>query len=301
MSNARNVALQGCFRAFSIAGIPFYFYYNFPLFALVVLVVARQGDVAAAVGFIAGYAVTLFAHEGAHAAAARYFGCKVFSIRIGMSGGLCRFESTRDVRKLAWVFVAGVLAQAVLLLGMLFWLAVFGVPQGGMGYGLVLSLVVYNAAILVLSIIPRKPEFGIPSDGYQLRQLYLHAYKGAPHPYPPLTFVPPEQSPVFPPETTLLSVAELVPQGFALGIEIFNDHSTPMDFVLTTLARHVAQDEGDALAMMAKIHNMGGLLLPLPRMELAEQAAALITAHAREQGHSFTCRAVAVGNAASAI
>lgn len=301
MSHARNVAFQGYYRAFSIAGIPFYFHYSFPLFGLMVLLVARQGDVAGAAGFIAGYAATLFAHEGAHAAAARYFGCKVFSIRIGMNGGVCRFELTRDVRKLAWVLVAGVLAQAVLLLGMLLWLAVFGVPHGGVGRGLVLSLVVYNATILVLSIIPRKPEVGIPSDGYKLLQLYRHAYKGAPHPYPPLTLVPPEQSPVFPPETSLLSVAELVPQGFALGIEILNDHSTPMNFVLSTLARHVAQDEAEALAMMAKIHNVGGLLLPLPRMELAEQTAASITAHAREQGHSFTCRAVAVGNAASAI
>jgi hypothetical protein len=41
------------------------------------------------------------------------------------------------------------------------------------------------------------------------------------------------QSPVFPPETSLLQVEGFVPAGFLCGIEIMNDNLTPMAFVVS--------------------------------------------------------------------
>ncbi len=291
-----NTAFRGYFRAFTLAGIPFYVHYGLPAFILMLLVVSQRDDAAGAAAFVAGFLLVLLAHEGAHAAAARYFGKKVYAIRLGAGGGSCRFEVPREVGKLAVIYAAGMVAQAVLLLGALLWLAVFGMPPGGHGHGLMFALVFYNAVALVLSLFPRRPEQGLPNDGYRLRELYRHVYRGQPHPFPPPNLVPAEESPVFPPETSLLAVEDLVPPGFAIGIEILNDRSTPMEFVVSTLVRHVAQDEAEAFHMMTKIHNQGGMLVPLPDMALARRAAAAITAHAQEQGHSFICRAVALSN-----
>jgi hypothetical protein len=48
----------------------------------------------------------------------------------------------------------------------------------------------------------------------------------------------PEPGVVFPPETDLLSIAELVPSGFVHGFEILNDNTTPMQFVVDALGTH---------------------------------------------------------------
>lgn len=65
---------------------------------------------------------------------------------------------------------------------------------------------------------------------------------------------------VFPPETSLLSVQELVPAGFKHGVEILNDDRTPMEFVVSVLGTHLGLSRTDAIKNMLKVHTRGGVL-----------------------------------------
>ena len=103
-------------------------------------------------------------------------------------------------------------------------------------------------------------------------------------------------SPVLPRETSLKSIPEFVPPGFAQGIEILNDHSTPMEFVTSVLGSSVGLGAEDARRAMLEIHRRGGVLLATPSIAEAERIAAEITAEAVKHGHPLVCRAVrAVG------
>jgi ATP-dependent Clp protease adapter protein ClpS len=99
-------------------------------------------------------------------------------------------------------------------------------------------------------------------------------------------------SPTFPPGTGLKSIEELMPDGLTTGIEILNDNTTPMEFVVTMLVRHLHLTQEHAITRMLAIHEMGGLLIPLPSMERAECVAAAITSDARRHNHCLVCRAV---------
>jgi ATP-dependent Clp protease adapter protein ClpS len=99
-------------------------------------------------------------------------------------------------------------------------------------------------------------------------------------------------SPVFPPGTGLLSIDELIPDGFTTGIEILNDNTTPMLFVVTMLVRHLHLTQEHAIDRTLAIHETGGLLIALPDMASAECVAAAITSDARQHNHGLVCRAV---------
>jgi ATP-dependent Clp protease adapter protein ClpS len=141
--------------------------------------------------------------------------------------------------------------------------------------------------------VPEKAARGLPSDGYVLWNLLLHVFGNKPSPvlYGVAT---PDKAPVFPPDTRLLTIKELVPLGFLAGIEILNDKTTPMEFVVTTLMRHLDLDRESALSLMLAIYNKGGALVPLPSIQRAEAVAAAMVADASASGHKFICRAVDV-------
>jgi ATP-dependent Clp protease adapter protein ClpS len=102
-----------------------------------------------------------------------------------------------------------------------------------------------------------------------------------------------DQSPVFPRNTSLLTMPALVPSGFTSGLEILNDTGTPMEFVVDTLSRHLAFDGETATRATMTIHRKGGILLPTSSLEDAERVADAITADANAKGHPLVCRAVA--------
>ena len=78
---------------------------------------------------------------------------------------------------------------------------------------------------------------------------------------------------MFPPETSLLTIPKFVPPGFVFGIEILNDNTTPMEFVVTVLRAHLGLTEKDAVRTMLGIHEQGGVLLAMPSLVEARRIA----------------------------
>ncbi len=80
------------------------------------------------------------------------------------------------------------------------------------------------------------------------------------------------------------------PDGFACGIEMLIDDTTPMEFVVEMLHAHAGLDLDAAAAAMLQIHQRGGLLLPLPDRARADAVAC----DAQARGQRLVCRAVSV-------
>jgi ATP-dependent Clp protease adapter protein ClpS len=105
------------------------------------------------------------------------------------------------------------------------------------------------------------------------------------------------QSPVFPPGTSLKDIPELVPAGFAQGVEILNDNTTPMEFVVSVLGSCVGLSPEDSHSTMLNIHAKGGMLLPTSSLAEAQRTAAHLTEEAVKSGFPLACRAVSIGKA----
>jgi hypothetical protein len=73
-----------------------------------------------------------------------------------------------------------------------------------------------------------------------------------------------QASQVLPPDTALTAIPRFVPPGFTQGIEILNDNTTPMEFVVTVLSAHVGLSRQEATHTMLAIHQCGGALIPTP-------------------------------------
>jgi ATP-dependent Clp protease adaptor protein ClpS len=146
--------------------------------------------------------------------------------------------------------------------------------------------------LFVGNLIPQTFQNGIDSDGMVIWKLFLHACWGRPHPHPRLSIVAFDQSPVFAPETTLLSIPGFTPSGFKYGVEILNDRTTPMDFVISVLKIHLSFTKEEAYSTTIAIHNNGGVILPLLSEKSSERIALAISKEAKDNGHSLVCRAV---------
>ncbi len=109
---------------------------------------------------------------------------------------------------------------------------------------------------------------------------------------PVISWFRPKGGLVLPPESSLLRLGGFTPKGFVSGIEILNDNTTPMEFVVQTLQKHNQLDKKSAIRQMLRIHYKGGALLPTESRELADHIAASIAADAREHNHRLICRAV---------
>lgn len=106
----------------------------------------------------------------------------------------------------------------------------------------------------------------------------------------------PKPGVVLTPHDSLLSHPELLPPGFSHGVEILNDDTTPMQFVVNALRTHVGLSETDAISAMLEIHSKGRKLFPAGTLQLAQTMAAAISADARERGYPLVCRAVNRGS-----
>jgi ATP-dependent Clp protease adapter protein ClpS len=101
-------------------------------------------------------------------------------------------------------------------------------------------------------------------------------------------------SPVLPPDTSLTANPRFVPPGFTQGIEILNDNTTPMEFVVTVLSAHMGLSREEATHTMLTIHTCGGALIPAPSLAEAQRIAAQITAEAAKNSHLLICRPVSI-------
>jgi ATP-dependent Clp protease adapter protein ClpS len=102
----------------------------------------------------------------------------------------------------------------------------------------------------------------------------------------------PDPGIVFGPDTALLDLAEMVPAGFMHGVEILNDNTTPMHFVVHALGTCANLPKTEAVQAMLEIHSKGGMLLPTDTLERAQGIADALVAAASRHGHSLVCRAV---------
>jgi len=109
--------------------------------------------------------------------------------------------------------------------------------------------------------------------------------------------VTPAEPVVLPPQTSLLDLPEFVQSNFRYGLEILNDNSTPMEFVVSALSTHLGMSYQDSVQAMLSIHKRGGALLPMASVADAKRVADAITAEAAQQRFPLVCRAVSVEDA----
>jgi ATP-dependent Clp protease adapter protein ClpS len=79
---------------------------------------------------------------------------------------------------------------------------------------------------------------------------------------------------------------------FVHGVEILNDSTTTMEFVVSILMNHFGMSKTSATIAVGLCHNNGGIVLPLASREQAEHMAQRLTAEARERNYPLVCRAV---------
>ena len=184
--------------------------------------------------FCLAYFLLVFIHEAGHVLAAVALRLTAFTVEISGLGGLCRFERPRRVWHSVLVYTAGLLAQAVTFSIAVAYVDTFGSPANPFADAIVFTFTYINVGLFVINLIPhRSARSGIATDGFVLWRLFLHVFRGHPHPHPPLVAKSADQSPIFPRETRLLERPRFRPPGFVQGIEILNDSTTPMEFVVT--------------------------------------------------------------------
>jgi ATP-dependent Clp protease adaptor protein ClpS len=115
-----------------------------------------------------------------------------------------------------------------------------------------------------------------------------HKWFGGDNPYPQVG----EHSPVFQREKSLLDLGFSLPAGASYGVEIFNDDTTPLAFVIEVLTGRVRLTERDAMAKALMIHNRGGAVFPCRTLAQAQSLASEITLEAKNRGHALLCRTV---------
>lgn len=190
----------------------------------------------------------------------------------------------------AVIYSAGLLAQILILALTQAYLSISGAPNGPAEKAFIVTFTFVNLFLFAFNLVPQRGARGVGTDGNLLWRLFLHVYKGHPHPHPPLVVSPIDSAPVFSPDTQLVSKPGFLLPGFVFGIEILNDKTTPMEFVVDVLMRHLEISREEALVKMLDIHNTGGMLIAFSTAETAQEVAAKITSDAQAAGHVFVCR-----------
>lgn len=281
---------SGYFKLAKIGGVELLVHWSLPAGGVFVGAFVHA-DPEQWVYFCLAYLLLVIIHEAGHVLTAVALRLKVFAVEISGVGGLCQFERPRSVRQSALVYTAGLLAQALVFSITLAYINVAGSPSSPFASAIVFIFTVVNVGLFAINLIPqRSARSGLATDGSVLWRLFLHVFRGHPHPHPPLVAASADQSPIFSPETRLLQKPGFRPPGFVHGIEVLNDRTTPMEFVVTTLVTHLGLTKDQAIVKMLDIHNTGGTLIALPGAKEAQGIADAVSAEARAAGHSFVCR-----------
>lgn len=280
----------GQLRIATVRGAPILVHWSFLSGGLIVALLARSGT-QHWLHYCVAYTLLVLLHELGHVAAAKAFGLRVHELRITGLGGLCVLDRPGTARQVLVVYSAGLFVQAVAFVVPVAFVREHGHPAGAAGRAITMTFIWANAAIFLVNLLPlRDTGDGHASDGFVLWRLYLHVFRGAEHPFPPLVVLSQDEAPVFARETRLLALPGFKPAGFLQGIEILNDRTTPMELVIDVLGAHLGQSRDKAVLTMLEIHNKGGILIPLPDRERARQVAAGIAAQASAAGHELVCR-----------
>jgi Zn-dependent protease len=136
-----------------IRGVDTYVHWTVFLVAAIILAGVVQNPILSLLGLAAYWGVMLI-HETGHLIAAQRLGCPVFSIEIYPIFGVTRFGtpwSRLDHCLIAW---AGVLAQAVIAIPLVIWIAIFGYTRFEVVNMLFVILGFFSLAVAVVNVLP---------------------------------------------------------------------------------------------------------------------------------------------------
>lgn len=81
-------------------------------------------------------------------------------------------------------------------------------------------------------------------------------------------------------------------RAFEHGIELLNDDTTPIVFVLRVLEEEARLSHGDASVASALCHEKGGIIVPMASLQHAIETADRISQRATQEAWPLRCRAV---------
>jgi len=154
------IRLEKLSRVMRIKGVDVYIHWSVFAVAGLILLGATQWSLMLSLVEIASYLSVLFIHECGHLIAAQRLGCKVYSIKLYPIYGLTDFQtpwSRFDHCVIAW---GGVLAQAVVALPFVAYVALFGYTHVGIVNAVLVILGFYSLAVAVINLIPVAPFDG---------------------------------------------------------------------------------------------------------------------------------------------
>jgi len=271
-------------------GVPVYVHWSFLIGGLIISMFAG-GGINLIMYCSMAYALLILIHEFGHALAAKVMGLRVHAIHMSGLGGRCITDPPHSVEGAFFLYSSGLLAQLAVFAGSVLYIGTFGWPESTYGICLVNTFTFVNLVIFVCNLFPGKISAHAFTDGQMLWKLAMHVLRRQPY---PLMRNPTGPSPVFPPETSLLSVPGMAPAGFTVGLEILNDDKTPMDFVVAAFKKHLSLDDRGAMKLMLEIHQMGGVLVPQRDIEQARTVADAIAVYCQAHSQPLICRAVEV-------
>jgi Zn-dependent protease len=150
---------QGFLGIGRIGGAPIRLHWSVPLG-----VVAFSGFRLAPGAWLAVVLIILV-HELGHAVAVRAAGQRVVAVDVMAFGGLCRFDGYPTPRGRVAIAWAGVLAQAVLLLGTLAGVRLLGAPSNHFAADMVGAFTGANRWMILVNLLPIPPLDGVEAWG----------------------------------------------------------------------------------------------------------------------------------------
>lgn len=281
-----NKVRPGSFKLFTIKGVPVFFHWEIPFGVVFFFAAFVKFAVLDIFYFILGFIIIIALHEFAHAAAAYLMGVKIYSIEISGVSGCCWIDVPPTFISALFIESAGLLAQSLLLMITIAYISIMGSPSTSIEACLEIAFILVNSVFLIINLIPIKlHKEGRATDGYYFWKILANRVRGRPYIYV-------DTSPTFSRKTRLAKIQNFLPPDFTTGIEILNDNSTTMDFVMAALMTHLNMSEEEAVAVILDVHRKGGKLISLPTYEIATSIAAAITSDARAKGFNLVCRPV---------
>ncbi len=142
-----------------VKGVPVYVHWSVLLIAALILVNVIHRPVSSLLGLTA-YLGVLLIHECGHLIAAQRMRCEVLSIHLYPIFGITRFEtpwSKFDHCVIAW---GGVIAQAVVALPVVGWIALFGYTRFQPVNAVLALLGFFNLGVAAFNLLPISPLDG---------------------------------------------------------------------------------------------------------------------------------------------
>jgi Zn-dependent protease len=145
---------RASFTAGSIRGVEIRLHFS----VLVGVAIACLGRFAA--GLVVGYFALVLLHELGHALFARLAGARVTVLELSPLAGVCRYSGQLTALRRSVIAWGGIVVQLVLFTAAVVLLGRFGFPGPGFFDGLAWALVLENAFIIFINLLPVDPLDG---------------------------------------------------------------------------------------------------------------------------------------------